>query len=98
MLVEKIDCLGKTESNLTSYQFRNSSDIYFNVTPTSFVSYNKNGISIRRNIYSLIPHLKYSHDAWYYSKAITYQAEENTEDQTLTVTVDTMKRNKTGIS
>ncbi|CAK89337.1 unnamed protein product (macronuclear) [Paramecium tetraurelia] len=98
LLVEKIDCLGKTESNLTSYQFRNSSDIYFNVTPTSFVSYNKNGISIRRNIYSLIPHLKYSHDAWYYSKAITYQAEENTEDQTLTVTVDTMKRNKTGIS
>jgi len=56
-MIEKIDCLGQTESNISSYQFRNSSDIYFNITPTSFASYTKNGLSIRKNIYSLVPHL-----------------------------------------
>ncbi|CAD8211551.1 unnamed protein product [Paramecium octaurelia] len=97
LLIEKIDCLGQTQSNISSYQFNNSSDIYFNVTPTSFASYTKDGLSIRRNIYSLVPHLQYSHDAWYFNKSITYQVEENKETQTLIVTVDTMSRNKTGL-
>ncbi|CAD8114915.1 unnamed protein product [Paramecium primaurelia] len=97
LMIEKIDCLGQTESNISSYQFRNSSDIYFNVTPTSFASYTKNGLSIRKNIYSLVPHLQYSHDIWYSNKTITYQVVENKENQTLIVTVDTMTRNKTGL-
>ncbi|CAD8113371.1 unnamed protein product [Paramecium primaurelia] len=95
LLIEKIDCLGQTESNISSYQFKNSSDIYFNVTPTLFASYTKNGLSIKKNIYSLIPHLQYSHDIWYFNKTMTYQIKQ--EDQTLKITVDTMKRNKTGI-
>ncbi|CAD8082104.1 unnamed protein product [Paramecium primaurelia] len=84
--IEKLDCLGKTQMQKLSLATQKDIIIKIQVTDRPY--------PYPFNIFSLVPHIQYSHDQWYIknSRFEIYKL----SDQQLEVTINTMKRKKTG--
>ncbi|CAD8162518.1 unnamed protein product [Paramecium pentaurelia] len=83
---QKIDCLGKT--SLLKSQYVSSRDIFFKIQVTDRMK------PFPFNIFSLVPHIQYSHDQWYF-KNTRFEIIKQSKDS-LEVKIFTMKRKKTG--